>query len=58
MDQGPGLLEGVQPVKGPLFLPPDLAMASDVKLVDSSMVTAGGVITANRPHFDRNSRRF
>jgi hypothetical protein len=45
-------------VKGPLVLPPDLAMASDVKLVDSSMVTAGGVITANRLHFDRNSRRF
>jgi len=33
-------------------------MASDVKLVDSSIVTAGGVITANRPHFDRKSRRF
>ena len=39
-------------------MPPDLAMASDVRLVDNKIVIAGGVITANRPHFDMKSRRF
>ena len=37
--------------------PPDRAMASDVRLVESSIATAGGVTAAKRPHFLRNSRR-
>jgi hypothetical protein len=32
-------------------------MAVDVKLVDNSIVTAGGVTTANFPHVARNLRR-
>jgi len=39
------------------FLPPDFAIASDDMLVDRSIVTAGGVMTAKRPHVARNARR-
>jgi hypothetical protein len=38
-------------------LPPDFAIASDDRLVDRSIVTAGGVITAKRPHLARKTRR-
>jgi len=38
-------------------LPPDFAIASDDMLVDRSIVTAGGVITAKRPHLARKTRR-
>lgn len=38
-------------------MPPDFAIASDDKLVDSSIVTAGGVMTAKRPHLARKARR-
>jgi hypothetical protein len=41
------------PPEAPL---PDAAMASEVRLVDSNMVTAGGVTAAKRPQAFKNSR--
>ena len=43
--------------RGPAGPPPDFAIASDVRDVDSSSVMVGGVTAANRPHVFRNSRR-
>ena len=57
LGKGGSLGSGGSPGFGETLPPPDLAIAWEVSVVESSTVTAGGVMTAKRPQAARNSRR-